>query len=138
MIFDRSLIGRTSEPMTFEVERGAIRKFAEAIGDPNPAFTRGEVAPPTFPTTFRIPLSGLEIDPKRVLHGGEEYVYERPIGAGDRLTCVRRVADTYVKTGGSGVLNFLVTEQEGRDAEGRLVYRSRTTIIVRTRPEESG
>ncbi len=129
--FDPALVGRTSEPETFEVERGAIRKFAEAIGDPNPAYRSGAVAPPTFPTTLRLRIPGVEVPAARVLHGEEEYVYERPIRAGDRITCVRRVVDTYVKQGSSGLLNFLVTEQEGRDPEGRLIYCGRSTLIVR-------
>src|SRR5262245_1989166 len=31
-------VGRTGEPRTYEVERGAIRRFAEAIGDSSPLF----------------------------------------------------------------------------------------------------
>ena len=34
----RQQIGKVSEARTYEVERGAIRRFAEAIGDPNPLF----------------------------------------------------------------------------------------------------
>jgi hydroxyacyl-ACP dehydratase HTD2-like protein with hotdog domain len=130
-LIDPALIGTTSAAETIEVERGAIRKFAKAIGDPNPAYESGEIAPPTFPTTFRVEVPGVDVPRARVLHAGEEYIYERPIRAGDRITCVRRVVDTYVKRGNSGTLNFLVTEQEGRDAEGALVYRCRSTIIVR-------
>jgi hypothetical protein len=130
-LIDPSIVGAVSEPETFEVERGAIRKFAEAIGDPTPVYVTGEIAPPTFPTTFRTRIPGLNLPPARVLHGGEEYVYERPIRAGDRITCVRRVVDTYVKKGSSGTLSFLITEQEGRDAGGNLVYRGRSTVIVR-------
>ena len=130
-LIDPAVIGATSSPETFEVERGAIRKFAEAIGDPNPAYQAGEVAPPTFPTTFRVRVPGVDLPPARVLHGGEEYTYERAIRPGDRITCVRRVLDTYVKHGSSGTLNFLITEQEGRDGAGNLVYRSRSTMIVR-------
>ncbi len=130
-VFDPALVGQTSEPATIEVERGAIRKFAEAIGDPNPAYRSGDVAPPTFPTTFRARLPNVDLPIARLLHGGEEYVYERPIRAGDRLTCVERIVDTYVKTGNSGTLNFLVTEQEGRDPDGNLVFRGRTILIVR-------
>jgi hydroxyacyl-ACP dehydratase HTD2-like protein with hotdog domain len=130
-LIDPALIGSTSELLTIEIERGAIRKFAQAIGDSNPAYRAGDIAPPTFPTTFRVDLPGLDLPRARVLHGGEEYVYERPIRAGDRITCVRRIVDTYVKKGNSGTLNFLVSEQEGRDAAGNLVYRSRSTVIVR-------
>ena len=51
-------IGKSGEARTIEVERGAIRRFAEAIGDTNPLFNSesearytcfgGMIAPPTF------------------------------------------------------------------------------------------
>ena len=51
-------IGTESEPVTVDVEKGAILKFAQAIGDENPLWndeaaarrTRygGLIAPPTF------------------------------------------------------------------------------------------
>ena len=57
-MIDKSLIGRESEPFVAEVEKNAIRRFAEAIGDPNPIYAEEEaaraagfptlVAPPTF------------------------------------------------------------------------------------------
>ena len=48
----RRAVGVESEPKTHLVEAGAVRKFADAIGDPSPAY-RGDasaaaVAPPTF------------------------------------------------------------------------------------------
>lgn len=60
----RKSIGRSVGPIVFEVERGAIRRFAVAVGDPNPLY-RDEgyarqmpqgvvVAPPGF---FGWPLS---------------------------------------------------------------------------------
>jgi hydroxyacyl-ACP dehydratase HTD2-like protein with hotdog domain len=131
MALDRSIIGHTSEPTVHEVERGAIRKFAEAIGDTTPACVAGEIAPPTFPTTFRGGLARLDLDLKRILHGGEEYEFARPIRAGDLLTVTRRVADAYEKEGSLGVMTFYLIEAEGRDAAGELVYRSRSTIIYR-------
>jgi len=51
-------VGFATTPVTYEIERGAIRKFAQAIEDPNALFndeqaarkTRfgGMIAPPTF------------------------------------------------------------------------------------------
>ena len=35
-MLDKTLIGRESEPTSIEVEKGAIRRFAEALGDANP------------------------------------------------------------------------------------------------------
>ena len=51
-------IGHESAPVTHDIEKGAIIKFAQAIGDPNPLFNDevqarksrygGLIAPPTF------------------------------------------------------------------------------------------
>lgn len=128
---DPSVIGRESPPTIFEVERGAIKKFAAAIGDDTPEYLAGEIAPPTFPTTFRAPLPGLALDLSRVLHGEEEYMYERPIRQGDVLSVTRRIEDSYTRQGSLGEMTFYIVSAEGRDQEGALVYRSRTTIIYR-------
>lgn len=60
---DRSATGRESKPLVNEVEKGAIRRFAEALGETNPihfdegaaraAGYRSIVAPLTFPTALR-------------------------------------------------------------------------------------
>ena len=36
--FDRSMLGVESAPIRYDVEKGAIRKFVEAIGDPEPIY----------------------------------------------------------------------------------------------------
>lgn len=131
MPLDESLIGMRSEPETFEVEKGQIRRFAEAIGDPNPVFQRGEVAPPTFPTTFRVKIPGLaDVDPARFIHANEEYTYERPIRAGDLLTCSRSITNFFIKQGKLGQMNFVVSAIEGRDPGGALVFTGKTTLII--------
>ncbi len=124
-------MGATSEAVLFEVERGAIRKFAEALGDPAPAFASGEIAPPTFPTTFRVAIPGVSVELARVLHGAEEYRYERPIRAGDRLRCRSRVVEVYEREGRLGHMTFLVTETEGVDESGAPVFTARHTAILR-------
>jgi hypothetical protein len=127
----RDLIGRESEVVLFEVERGAIRKFAEAVQDQTPECLRGEVAPPTFPTTFRITIPGLTFDLARVLHGAQEYRYERPLRAGDRVRCRLRVADVYQRKGRLGEMTFLILALEGRDESGTSVFTGTTTAILR-------
>jgi hypothetical protein len=125
------LIGRESEVVLFEVERGAIRKFAEAVQDQTPECLRGEVAPPTFPTTFRMTIPGLTFDLARVLHGAQEYRYERPLRAGDRVLCRLRVADVYQRKGRLGEMTFLILALEGRDESGTSVFTGTTTAILR-------
>jgi hypothetical protein len=127
----RDLIGRESEAVLFEVERGAIRKFADAVQDQTPACVRGDVAPPTFPTTFRVTIPGLSYDLARVLHGAQEYQYERPLRAGDRVRCRVRVADVYQRQGRLGAMTFLILAMDGTDESGTPVFSGKTTAILR-------
>jgi acyl dehydratase len=125
------LIGRESEVVLFEVERGAIRKFADAVQDQTPACVRGDVAPPTFPTTFRMTIPGVSYDLARVLHGAQEYRYERPLRAGDRVRCRARIVDVYHRQGRLGEMTFLILAMDGRDESGAPVFTGTTTAILR-------
>lgn len=145
-MIDRSLIGRESEGVVHEVERGAIRRFAEAVGDSNRIYVDEEaaraaghptvVAPPTFPVTltmnekFRASL-GLEPGRRSLLHSEQQFEYGRPILAGDRITVKTRVADVQEHEGASGSMHVLVLEDEGRDPQGAMVFRSRTVLVHR-------
>jgi acyl dehydratase len=143
-MLDKSQVGRTSRPGVNEVEAGAIRKFAEALGDTNPlhhdaTYARkagygGVVAPPTFPVTFKAGSNvrdGLDMPQRGILHGEQAFEYERPIVAGDRITVVQRIEDIYERDGGSGPMDFVVIGEEGTDATGATVYRARRVVIVR-------
>ena len=125
------LVGRESEEVLFEVERGAIRKLAEAVSDQTPECVRGDIAPPSFPTTFRIAIPGLSFDLARVLHGAQEYRYERPLRAGDRVRCRLRLANLYRRHGSLGEMTFLILTMEGLDDSGSLVFSGTTTAILR-------
>ena len=127
----RDLIGRESEVVLFEVERGAIRKFAEAVQDQTPQSLRGDIAPPTFPTTFRMTIPGLAFDLARVLHGAQEYRYERPLRSGDRVRCRLRVADVYQRTGRLGEMTFLILAMDGTDESGSPIFTGTSTAILR-------
>ena len=143
-MLDRTLIGRESEPVVHEVEKGAIRRFADALGDPNPLYqdeatarAAGHpalLAPPTFPVAltanerFR---HSLDLGTRSILHSEQQLEYARPIVAGDRITVVSRVADVQERPGASGPMDVLVIEDEGRDDKGEWVFRSRATLILR-------
>jgi acyl dehydratase len=143
-MLDRTLIGRESEPVVHEVEKGAIRRFADALGDPNPLYQdegaaraaglAGLLAPPTFPVAltanerFR---HSLDLGTRSTLHGEQAFEYFRSLVAGDRITVVSRVADVQERAGASGPSDVLVIEDEARDDKGELVFRSRATLILR-------
>ena len=139
----RELIGRRSSPLTLDVEPGHIRRFVEAMGDPDPIYTDEEAAraaghpripaPPTFAAALRPndARAGVAIDWTKLLHGEQEFVLHRPLYAGDRLTLTQVIADVYEKQGKAGVMDFMVLETEARDAAGELVYLARSTVVVK-------
>jgi acyl dehydratase len=138
-----AFIGRQSAPLVLDVERGHIRRFVEAIGDPNPIYVDEEAAraaghpripaPPTFAAALRPndPRAGLDIDWRKLLHAEQELLYARPLYAGDRLTLVGRIADARVKPTKAGVMDVLVVETTASDPTGTPVFTARSTVMVR-------
>jgi len=141
---DRALIGSSAASFTVEVEKGAIRRFAEAVGDPaqiyfDEAFARslgyaGIVAPPTFPTTFRPPskpawIRGL--DEGRFLAGEQGFRYWRPIVAGDRLECALRLTDVQDKRSSKGSMELMIQDLVITTTAGDMVCVNRRVVIYR-------
>jgi hypothetical protein len=134
MPIDKNLIGASSAPQTFEVTQEAVERFIAAIEDTSAQDEAPvQYAPPTFPTTFRMRVPGLEIDPSRmqVLHGEQEYNYTRRLRVGEKVTCTVRVADMRERFGRNGAMTFVVTETTGVDSEQRPVFTARSRLIVR-------
>ncbi|HZU67518.1 MAG TPA: MaoC family dehydratase N-terminal domain-containing protein [Ktedonobacteraceae bacterium] len=134
MPIDHSLVGKSSEPQTFEVTEEAVKRFMEATEDP--ALQSGEplhYAPPTFPTTFRTRIPGLELDGNKMqlLHGEQEYHYTRRLRIGEQVTCVVRIVDVRQKAGRTGSMTFITSETTGTDSEQQPVYTARSISIVR-------
>jgi len=147
-MLDKNAIGRSSPPTLNEVEKGAIRRFAEALGDYNPIYYDEEyaralgyptiVAPPTFPASFHSAadlreLLGVGI--KSLLHAEQAFEYERPILAGDRIYVSTRVSDVLERQGPAGKMDVALIQDEGRDEEGNLVFKARRTLVVRATRE---
>jgi len=131
---DRRFIGTATEPWTVEVEKGAIRAFAAAIGDEQPLYVdeaharaqgwRSVIAPPTFAVTFRPPLRPpwqAALDEGRYLAGEQWFKSERTIVAGDVFTCRLHLVDVVEKQGRNGRLQFMHAEMRAHDASGQLV-----------------
>jgi len=134
MPIDKNLIGVSSAPQTFEVTEEAVLRFIEAIEDTSAQDEAPvQYAPPTFPTTFRMRVPGLEIDPSRmqVLHGEQEYNYTRRLRVGEKVTCSVRVTDIRERSGRNGSMAFVVTETTGVDSQQQPVFTARSTLIVR-------
>jgi acyl dehydratase len=129
----RQFIGHRSEPVLNVVEKGAVRKFAEAVGDPNPLYVDEEaakasrygrlIAPPTFPRTFDYgELEGLGSPGQGFIHGEHRIRYERPLLVGEEIVCYAEVKDYYEKVGREGTLGFLISERVGQSHEGKRIF----------------
>src|SRR3979490_3274493 len=122
---DRNATGREAKPAVNEVEKGAIRRFAEALGETNPIYFeeaaaraagyRSVVAPPTFPTTLR---AGSDLREGLLLSPGQRFEYARPIVAGDKLTVRSKVVEVSQRNTPSGLTDVVVIEDEGKDETG--------------------
>jgi len=149
LALDKSFIGKSFPPFTFEVDKSKIRELVQALGEDNPIFTDdqaarsaglpGIVAPPTFPTLFkmwgeggnRTLIEAMGGDPLRVLHGEEEYEYHGFIRPGDLITGQSTVISIDEKEGRSGHLDIAVVETEYRNQQAELVVVARSTIVIR-------
>ncbi len=147
----RSMIGMATEPVIMEVERGAIRRYADAIGDPNPLFSDVEYArnsrygevicPPGF---FGWPLKRggmmellgtiggalFRAGVPRILDGGVDYEFFLPIRAGDILTSHGKFADFREREGRTGKMLFITMETTYLNQNGDLVAKARSTLIA--------
>jgi hypothetical protein len=141
---DRSLIGSSAAPFVVEVEKGAIRRFAEAIGESSEIYfdemfaqSLGYpciVAPPTFPTTFRPPSKPAwtrGLDEGRILAGEQGFRYRRPILAGERLHCELRFTDLQEKRGSNGNMELIIQDLVVTSPSGDMVCINRRVVIYR-------
>ena len=132
----------------YEVSREKIGEYVAAIGDRNPVHSdtaaaqrlgyRDILAPPTFAAVFatrpfRVALADPDwvgrstIDPSRILHGGQEFAYRRPVHPGDRLIVQAIVREVFEKKN----LVFLVLATRVDAEGGGRVLDATTTLIIR-------
>lgn len=146
---DQSAVGTTDDPFTMSVERGKIREFARATMSSQSDYLESPVPviPPTFLTNVsfwsppgRSVFAKVKMDLRRLLHGGQEYTFHGPPPtAGTELSVQTRVDEIYEKAGKrGGLMTFVVTVTEFRDAAGLLVAEARSTAIETAKPATSG
>jgi acyl dehydratase len=121
-----------AEGLTFpEVTFGAASERVAAF---RAVFGQEQGVPPTFltaaefsvlPTVVSDPR--LDLDFSRVLHGSQEYEYERPVREGERLTIRARIASIRQRAG-SG---FVTIVMDVSDEAGKPVAVCRSTMIER-------
>ena len=135
-------VGLTGQANSRVIEAGAIRRFVEALGDPNPLYTDpeyargtrwgGVIAPPTFLCTIPAPLNMPDLGFGRInLNGGTSYDWYRPVRPGDVITAQATLESVRGTQSSSGPLLIMVRKIRYTDQDGRVVAEGRGTGIRR-------
>ena len=141
----RSMIGVESDTSVYEIEKGAIRKWADAIGDPNPLYHDEEYAkkrgyrsiatPPAFIAQHAFPVKASQKQARirspftRSLNGGNEYEFLKPVQAGDTITSTAKLAELLEREGRLGRMLFVIYETTYKNQNGEVVVKARNTSI---------
>ena len=139
----RQRIGTETPRTITEVEKGAIRRFADAIGDSNPLYrdeqyarrTRfgGIIAPPTFVAAFTAGHFPEIVDStlpfERMLHSEDTCTCWRSLRPGDVITAFARYAGAFSRQGSRGPMVFQQADLILQDLSAQRVAEVRITTV---------
>lgn len=145
-MLNRNLIGKTYEPVIFRVTDQRLKFFAKATGQTDPIYYdhdiaisqghKGIVCPPTFlivvgmeqKNPFKF-LEDLDVKIERMLHAGQEFIYEEIVYEGDKLRMDTKIIDMYDKK--EGLLQFCNLESKFTNQHSKHVATLKNTIVAR-------
>lgn len=144
MAVSTEAVGKEWQSTTYEVGLEKVREFANAVGAENAvhhdrdaakaAGYRDVVAPPMFTVVYSAPAMGPAIlDPAvginlaAMLHGSQEFTWDKPVCVGDVITTTAKCSEIYEKDG----KGFYVFETVSSNQDGAEVARGTWTNIVR-------
>ena len=135
-------IGVEWEPGVYEIEKGMLRQFAQAIDDPNPLWQNEEyarksryggiIATPTFVLTIgfeQIQQILASISPGTILHGDTALESYQPISPGDIITATTKITNIRERQGEKGKTVFMTFEITHINQRQELVAKCRQMIV---------
>jgi len=128
----KALLNVEFGPKVYEVEKGMVRKFVEAIDDPNPLWQK--VAPPTFAAALQLEefiekIFTVKCPLTRYLNAGSELECYQPIKIGDTISVTGKLTDVREREGKTGKMLFMIAELTYRNQKGEVVVKGRTHFI---------
>ena len=121
------------EPREYEIEREMIRRFARAVGDPNPLWQDGIIAPPTFILAIGFEQfvdDLMSLTPfNTVLMGGTELECYQPVRLGDVITVIFKISNLRERQGKMGKMAFMTFDSSYKNQRQELVARCRQMVI---------
>lgn len=137
----KSRIGVEGNPRVYEIEKGLIKQFAQAIDDPNPLWQEEEYARKSkYGGLIALPAlvialgwSDFQADGPRGkagLHGGTELEYYQPIRAGDTITIINTLIDAQEKDSRRlGKMAVFTYERTYKNQRQEVVAKCRQLVI---------
>ena len=125
----QAAVGAVGERQTVDIERGAILRFAAAIGDANPAYP--DMAPPTFLRSLGRAVPDLpDADSvPRALDGGSQWTYGPPVRAGDTVEITTTLDSIKEAQGKLGAMVIADYATRYVNQHGETVATQRNTVI---------
>jgi acyl dehydratase len=144
MAIKTDAVGKSWDPVPFEVEAARITQYADAVGEQSPihrdaeaaraAGYRDVVAPPMFAVVYCLPAMGtalfdpeVELNFAAMVHGAQEFVWGEPVCAGDVISTTVTCKSISERDG----KGFYVFESVSANQDGAETARGTWTNIVR-------
>ena len=151
-------IGKAEDVRILEVEKGAIRRYADALDDPNPLYRDEEyarnskygsiIAPPgffgwptrwqrgsTFPafpeTTVELIIALAKSGYSQIIDGSIEYEFFYPIKAGDTLSASSAIKDISERKDNAGKAVFVIVDTNYTNQNNESVAKVRQIFVNR-------
>lgn len=118
--YDRSAVGVQVQLGEFTISPEQVKKYCATIGESNPKYADGQVAPPGMLSSVSFGASGA-LDPKvkfgnTTFMAGSRMEFKQELRAGKPIKAQTSVKEVYGKTGRTGTMVFVVRRTEFIDA----------------------
>jgi acyl dehydratase len=117
---------------SYPIEREMVRRFTRAVGDTNPAWKEGEVAPPIF----MLAVGGEFVDDvlalapfQTLLMASTDLDFFSPIRPGDVITVVFKLSRLLERKGTMGQMVFMTFDSEYKNQHQVATAHCRQMII---------
>ena len=129
----KSMVGVGWQPREYPIEREMVRRFTRAVGDTNPKWRDGMIAPSTFVLAigfeqFVDDLLAM-VSFNTVLMAGTELDCYQPIKTGDVITAVFEISSLREREGENGRMAFLTFESTCKNQRREMVAKCRQMVI---------
>jgi acyl dehydratase len=126
-------VGVAWKPRKYLIEGEMIRRFARAVGDTNPLWQDGAIAPPAFTLSIgfeQFVEDLMKLTPfNTVLMGSTEIESYQPIKRGDVITVVFKISHLRERKGQMGQMVFMTFESSYKNQAGELAAKCRQMVI---------